>query len=75
MIKRLEDGQYHVQWNGQWTSFGSPSLVKAEAHLSKLQRGLVRFEGIRTRAHQGEFKPGFASGATPRNRLHRITTN
>jgi hypothetical protein len=72
MIKRLEDGQYHVQWNGEFTSFGSPSLAKAEAHLSKLQRGLIVFEKIRTRPHQGEFRPGYLNGATSRN---RITTN
>jgi hypothetical protein len=74
MIKRLEDGLYHVQWQGEWSSFGSPLLAKAEAHLSKLQRGLVVFEKIRTRPHQGEFKPGFANASTPRNRLHRIAT-
>lgn len=70
-IKRLEDGLYHVQHNGQWSGFGAPTLAKAEVYLAKLQRGLVHFEPIRTRAHQGEFKPGFASGASPRNRLHQ----
>jgi hypothetical protein len=73
MIKRLEDGLHHVHWNGQWSGFGAHTLAKAEVYLAKLQRGLVHFEPIRTRAHQGEFQPGYLNGATSRNRI--TTTN
>jgi hypothetical protein len=72
MIKKLEDGLYHVQWDGEWSGFGAPTLARAEAHLAKLERGHVKFEAIRTRPHKGEFSPGYLNGATLN---HCITTN
>ena len=70
-IKRLSDNLFHVQWKGEWTSFGATSISKAESHLAKLQRGLVHFEPIKVQKHKPAFAPGFCNGASPQNRLHR----
>ena len=64
-IRRLEDGLHHVQWNGERSGFGAPTIAKAEVYLAKLQRGLVHFEPIRTRAHKGEFKPASSTEPHP----------
>jgi hypothetical protein len=71
-IKRLSDNLFHVKWNGEWSSFATATISKAESHLAKLQQGLVRFEPIRVHEHRPAFKPGFCNSASPRN---RITTN
>ncbi len=68
-IKKLADGRYHVKHNGEWSGFGAPTLARAEAYRLKLERGLTVFEPIKTRPHQGEFRPGYLNGATSRNRI------
>lgn len=72
MIQRLENGRYHVTWNGQLSAHASSTAAKAEAYLAKLQKGLVRFEAYQTQAHQPAFRSGFCTGAT---RQHTLKPN
>lgn len=73
-IRKFANSRWYVKPAGQtqYSNKANPTVEAAEVHLSKLQKGLVKFEPIRNfENHKPAFKTGFANGATSRNRLHR----
>lgn len=73
MIERKDNGRWHVKPQGQtqYSATASVTREKAEAHLDKLNRGLVKFIPLTGAEHRPAFNPGFANGATTRNHLHQ----
>jgi len=70
-IKRMPTGFHYVERDGVLGSFKASTRARAENHVEKLQRGLVRFEpsASKAQAYEPAYGVGFCRYAGARNTL------
>lgn len=68
MIEQLEGG-YYVRFNGVLSGVRNPTRSKAEAHLQKLQRGLVVLKPLESKRHNPTRTMPYQGNASNRSRV------